>query len=93
MFTVIFIKITPPTCNPNLICIFPMLISKRRIFKLELKITARFLDVLVIEISVTSAAIIFNFNVENQSSQRILLIFLSLKRIFFHLKGFCINSA
>jgi len=59
-----------------------MLIGKRRIFKVEPNITARFLYVLVIEISVTSAAIILNFNVENQSNPRILLIFCLWNKFF-----------
>jgi len=52
-----------------------MLIRKLRIFRMKLNITARLLYVLVIEYSVISATIIRDFNLENQSYPRILLIF------------------
>jgi len=43
-----------------------MLIRKRRIFRMKLNVTARFLYVLMIEYSVNLAVIILNFNLENQ---------------------------
>jgi len=63
------------TFNLNIYYIFPMLIRKLRIFRMKLNITARLLYVLVIEYSVISATIIRDFNLENQSYPRILLIF------------------
>jgi len=61
--------------TPCIYCIFLMLRIRRGLFRMKLNITARFTYVLVIEISASSAAIILNFNLENQSSLRRLLIF------------------